>query len=37
MEKESRHMSRVMHTSIGSVTQVSKFVKKQERKQKGNQ
>jgi len=37
MEKESRHMSRVMRTSIGTVTQVSiKFVEKEERKQQGS-
>ena len=31
MEKEDRHMSRVMRTSIGTVTQVSiEFVKKAE-------
>jgi len=36
MGKEFRHMSRVMRTSIGTVTKVSiKFVEKEERKQKG--
>ena len=33
MKKEFRHMGRVMHISIGTVTQVSiKFVQKEERK-----
>ena len=36
LEKESRLMSMVMCTSIGTVTKVSvKFVEKEERKQKG--
>ena len=36
MEKEDRHRSRVVRTSIGTVTQVSiKFVEKGRRKQKG--
>jgi len=36
MSKESRHISRVMRTSIGTVTQVSiKFVDKEKGKQKG--
>jgi len=38
MKKEFRHMSRVMLTSIGTVTEVSiKCVEKEERKQKGGQ
>jgi len=33
--KESRHMSRVMRTSIGTVTEVSiNLIEKEERKQK---
>ena len=36
MKKEFRHMSRVMRTSVGTVTEVSiEFVEKKERKQKG--
>jgi len=36
MEKEDRHMSGVMHTSIGTLTYVSiKFVQKEGEKQKG--
>ena len=35
MEKESRHMSRVMRTSIGTVTWVSvRFVEQENRKKK---
>jgi len=35
MEKESRHISRVMRTSIGTVTTVSiKFVKKKKKENK---
>jgi len=37
MEKESRHVSRVMRTSIGTVTKVFIiFAEKEERKQKGS-
>jgi len=37
LEKESRHMSRVMRSSIGTLTKVSiKLVEKEERKQKGD-
>jgi len=36
MNKEFRHIARVVRTSIGTVTEVSiKFVEKEERKQKG--
>jgi len=37
MEKESRHMSRIMRTSTGTVTKVVsiRFVKQEKRKQKG--
>ena len=35
MKKESRHMSRVKRTSIGTVTQVSiRFIEQEKRKQK---
>jgi len=37
LEKEFRHMSMVVCTSIGTVTKVSiKFVEREERKQKGS-
>ena len=38
VEKEFKHIRRVMRTSIGTVTQVSiKFVEKERRKQEGGQ
>jgi len=37
IKKDNRHMSRVMRTALGTVTQVSiKFVEKAETKQKGD-